>query len=159
MVRALAFRPVRFLAIGTINTVIDFGVLNFLVSQLDMGRISANIVSTTIAMTFSFWANRTLVFKSNSEKYHNEAILFIAGTLFGLYVIQSIVIYALTETWTAPLGALADALPGIDRSILFTNAAKVAATVCTLFWNFFFYKHVVFRNDASSDQATTTEQE
>lgn len=149
--KALSFEPVRFLIIGSANTIIDFSILNLFVSGFEFDRIKANIVSTTFAMAFSFWANRTLVFRSNSSKRHNEAILFIVGTLFGLYFIQSIVIHFLTEVWTVPLDALADLLTGVDREVLFTNVAKAVATGCTLFWNFFFYKKVVFAKPSNEE--------
>ncbi len=150
--RALSFQPIRFLIIGSVNTVIDFTILNTLVSGFEFDRIRANIVSTTIAMAFSFWANRTLVFKSDSKRYQNEAALFIAGTLFGLYFIQSIVIYLLTELWTAPLDSLANLITVVDSSVVLTNGAKAVATVATLFWNFIFYKYVVFKPASDETQ-------
>ncbi len=142
----LAFQPVRFVLIGIVNTIIDFSILNSLVVGADMEKIRANIISTTFAMSFSFWANRRLVFRSKKDNSHSEAVLFLVGTLFGLYFIQSVVIFVFADWWTGPLQKLWTISELVDRELFITNSAKVIATITTMFWNFWFYKYVVFRD-------------
>lgn len=143
----------RFSLIGIANTVIDFSVYNLLILALGLAAIPANLVSTTLAMIFSFVANKTFVFGSKSKQILAQAITFLVVTAFGLYVIQNGVIYILLEVWTLPLDwayALIS-LIGLDGLIgeqfLFVNGAKVIATLFSLSWNYLLYRNLVFAKD------------
>lgn len=149
--KALNVESIRFASIGVINTFIDFTILNILVSGVGIKPIPANVISASVAMSFSYFANRTFVFKSRSKNYHSQMVKFIAGTLFGLYVLQTLIIYEFTEGWMWP-GSAAVKLAGgmglgddLSREFIITNAAKVVATAVTLIWNYFYYKKVVFK--------------
>ncbi len=150
-----ALRPqsVRFVVVGAANTIIDFVVLNLLATVMGFPRIPSNIVSMTVAMTFSFIANKRLVFKSNSDKSRRQAALFVGGTLIGLYVIQTTAIYLFTEVWTSPVELVIEIEHALGLGDVFTddfvytNTAKVFATVFSLIWNYNFYKRVVFKDE------------
>ncbi len=122
-------QKIRFLAIGTINTIVDFSLLFLLAKVAHFPDIAANICSTTIALSISFFANRKYTFKSNGAK-KREIPLFLAFTLFGLWILQSIVIGVFKHFWGDS-----------DVVLLF---AKVAATAVTLVWNYVTYKKFVF---------------
>ena len=107
-------------------------------------------------MTFSFFANRHVVFKT--EKSHKfQVINFIIVTMFGLYVIQTIVIYFLTTIWTWPLELAYNVvtLVGLDaifsEQFVIINGAKVVATIFTIVWNYIMYKKVVFNEEQKPD--------
>ncbi|MCA9348601.1 GtrA family protein [Candidatus Saccharibacteria bacterium] len=139
------FDFIRFALVGVLNTILDFTILNTLVAGLGAPVLIANIISTSLTMIFSFRANQRLVFRSSSaERRHRQIILFISGTLFGLYVIQTLVIAALAHWWTGPLETLTNLLIGRSSDLLVINLAKAAATATTMIWNYFFYKFVVF---------------
>ena len=82
----------RYLLIGTINTAIDFGVLFMLTWFISTPKELANIISTTIAFSFSFVANRSFTFRSRTGNVRRQLLLFTLVTLFGLWVIQTIII-------------------------------------------------------------------
>ena len=82
----------RYLLIGTINTAIDFGVLFMLTWFISTPKELANIISTTIAFSFSFVANRSFTFRSRTGNVRQQLLLFALVTLFGLWVIQTIII-------------------------------------------------------------------
>lgn len=141
----------KFSAVGIINTLLDFAILNIFATILGWPRIPSNIISTTVAMTFSFFANRQLVFKPSGKSYFRQATLFLIVTAFGLYVLQNGIIYGLTELWTWPLDLaylLVEnlGLGGVfSLDFVYTNGAKAAATLVSLVWNFILYKKVVFK--------------
>lgn len=123
----------KFVVIGAANTTIDFGVL-FLLKSLGLPAIPANIISTSCAFIFSFFANRNYTFKTHkTANLKRELLLFIIVTLFGLWVLQAFVIKLIT--W-----ALAGHLP--DVASLFI--AKILATTVSLTWNYIMYSRVVF---------------
>lgn len=123
----------RFGTVGAANTAIDFGLL-FVLRSLGLPVIPANIISTTTAFIFSFFANKKYTFKSNGN-IKRELALFIAVTLFGLWVLQNIVIQLVL--W--PLNTTT--LPS-ETSLLI---AKVIATLVSLIWNYVMYSRVVFK--------------
>jgi len=125
---------VRFAAVGLINTVIDFGLL-FLLKSLGFPVELANICSTSTAFIFSFFANKKYTFKSTDTHVVREMVLFVIVTLFGLWVLQTIVINI-----TMPL---AKQIVG-DQNIALL-IAKLIATVVSLVWNYLLYSRLVFK--------------
>lgn len=141
----------KFGIVGIINTIIDFGLFNILIGVFELARIPANIISTTCAMIFSFIANKRFVFGSNEKRVLRQAVLFLLVTAFGLYVIQNLVIYFLTEVWLAPLDFAYDIVTALglgktfSHEFVINNGAKVIATLFSLTWNYLLYKRVVFK--------------
>lgn len=140
-------RAGKFGAVGGLNTLIDFGLYNLLSSFFKLTLVQANIISTTVAMLFSFAANKKLVFQSKGAVV-KQGVLFFLVTAFGLYILQTGTIKLLTEVWLAPvaLGVAAAHLIGIHGhdQFLIKNGAKAIGTVVSLTWNYIMYKKVVF---------------
>ncbi len=141
----------KFGVVGIINTLIDFAIYNLLSSRTALTLVQANIVSTSVAMVFSFFANKSLVFKNRKGNLAIQVLSFFIVTAFGLYILQTGVIKLLTEVWLGPVN-LAVAivhLVGLSKifsdSFVIKNSAKVAATVVSLVWNYLLYKRVVFK--------------
>ena len=126
----------RFGIIGGINTALDFGLLFVFSSLFGIPRGFANMLSTSISFIFSFFANKRYTFKSSSkENVVREIILFTVVTLFGLWVIQGLIIHFLTP---------------VIMNVGFTEelallASKLIATVASLIWNYLLYSRVVFK--------------
>ncbi|MDT4826132.1 GtrA-like protein [compost metagenome] len=123
----------RFALVGGFNTALDFGLL-FLFVGLGVDKIPANYISTSISFIFSFFANKTFTFRASGDA-RREFIAFLVITLFGLWVLQPIVIAGVT--------VLAAPLDISDSATLI--GAKLVATVVSLTWNYIMYSRVVFR--------------
>lgn len=121
----------RFGLVGVINTVFDFSVLFGLVF-FGFDKIIANYISTTLAFILSFSLNRSYTFKSHGAM-KKQIIPFLTVTLFGLWVIQPLLIWL--------LGPLVQPLFSEPISLL---VLKVIATAVTMVWNYILYKRVVF---------------
>ena len=129
-------QKIKFATIGAFNTALDFAIL-FGLKTLGINIVVANITSTGITFVLSFILNKKITFNStNKTKKENikEFLLFTIITLFGLWVIQTLVIYIITS---------------ILSNILISNInlfiAKIIATIFSLVWNFILYKKVVFK--------------
>lgn len=118
-------QKIRFLLVGGTNTAIDFGLL-FILNSFGLPRVSSNTISTGVAFIFSFFANRNFTFSANSGNIKKQMTLFIIVTLFGLWVIQPIII-----------SLISNLLVG-----------KIIATAVTLVWNYLFYSRLVFKKEA-----------
>lgn len=125
----------RFIAVGGANTLIDFSLL-FILKGLGLPTISANMLSTTAAFCFSFFANKKYTFKTMNTNIKRELTLFIVVTLFGLWVLQTIVIYLLTT-------AIGTRLPVLTSLFI----AKLCAIIVSLVWNYTLYSRVVFKKN------------
>ena len=124
----------RFGAVGGANTVLDFGILFILVS-FGLDKFVANFISTSTAFLFSFFLNKSFTFRSKSGNAKKQFALFFVITLFGLWVIQPIIITAVS--W---------GISGLHLSapiVLFIG--KFMATVVTLVWNYVLYSRYVFK--------------
>ena len=141
----------KFGAVGIVNTIIDFTLYNLLSSKTALTLIQSNLVSTTTAMTFSFFANKSVVFGSRKGNPYKEALIFFAVTAFGLYVLQNGVIHLLTVNWLGPVH-LAISIShhlGLGKTLsdgfVVKNSAKLAGIVVSLIWNYLTYKRWVFK--------------
>lgn len=127
----------RFALVGGFNTALDFGILFFLTS-LGIDKLVANFISTSIAFVFSFFANKTFTFKTTSGDAKREFMSFMIVTLFGLWVLQPLVI--------SGVSALLHSTNLSTAVVLLI--AKLIATVVSLIWNYLLYSRVVFRKQA-----------
>lgn len=139
----------KFGIVGILNTLIDFTIYNLASTALGLSLVASNLISTTVAMIFSFFANKHLVFQKSSRAWHHQVILFYVVTAFGLYVLQTGTILLLTSVWTAPLHTLVDLCHAVGvqdhDAFIIKNGAKVAGSVLSLAWNYIMYKRVVFK--------------
>lgn len=127
-------QKIRFAMVGVANTAIDLSVL-FLLKTLGLPVVPANIISTSTAFCFSFFANKKYTFRTISSNVRREIILFVVVTLFGLWVLQTLVIYLVSSLLATT--SLSDNL-----ILIF---AKIIAILVSLTWNYTMYSHVVFK--------------
>ena len=88
----------RFGLVGIINTALDIGIL-FVLKSLGVPVSYANVVSTSVAFCFSFFANKLYTFNGREGNVVRQMTLFIVVTLFGLWVLQTIVIQLTLPLW------------------------------------------------------------
>lgn len=125
-------KPLRFILVGIANTAIDFIVLLSLTAG-GLPLVLSNILSTSVALTFSFFANRTFTFGSTGKK-RSQAVRFFLVTLVGLWVLQPIVLVLAVPALEGMLSR--------EASIV---VAKLIATVVSMVWNYLLYDSLVFR--------------
>ena len=130
----------RFTIVGSINTVIDFSILFTLTTLFNVPKELANFISTFVAFLFSFFANKKYTFKSTSKNLKRQFLLFTAVTLFGLWVIQTIIITAITPVFTNL---------GVNKPAALL-ISKLIATAASLVWNYTLYSRVVFKKPKNS---------
>ena len=125
----------RFGIVGGANTAIDFGILFSLVNFLKFPIIYSNVISTSVALIFSFFANKKFTFKNHDQNTKIQIATFLIITLTGLWIIQPIII-----TLT---GALLFYFQFDNNIVLLIG--KLLATCATLVWNYLLYRRFVFK--------------
>jgi putative flippase GtrA len=121
---------IRFCVVGLVNTAVDLGLYTLLAHELHMELFYANMISTATALAVSYLLNASFTFKSLKTK--RQLALYIGVTLFGLWVLQPLVITG--ATWL-----FHDHLP-------FMLLPKVLAIGVTVLWNYTWYRKVIFRD-------------
>ncbi len=151
-----AERFAKFLVVGTIGFIIDFGTLTFLVEVVDLpgivsensqfsetvGLIIANTISFTLAVLSNFTLNRYWTYpESRGKRKRVQLPQFTVVSIIGLILNNTIL--ALT---TPLFGWLIDTTPFLRGSIDGYVLAKILATVVVLFWNFFINRYWTYSN-------------
>lgn len=127
---------IRFGLVGVINTALDFGVLLLLVKIFKFSAIGGNYISTSIALIFSFFANKKFTFKNNDKTQARQFIVFLVITLVGLWILQPLAI--------SGIGFM---ISGITlNSSVELLIEKLFATLVSLIWNYLMYRKFVFKD-------------
>lgn len=151
-----AERFAKFLVVGSIGFILDFGTLTFLVEVVDLpgliaentalpetfGLILANTISFSLAVLSNFTLNRYWTYpESRTKRKRIQLPQFAAVSIAGLIINNAIL--ALTTPLFENLIELVKFLPdSIDGYM----PAKILATIVVLFWNFFVNRYWTFRN-------------
>ncbi len=130
----------KFVLVGTLNTFLDFGILNFLsyLFKIYFGWWLAvfNIISFLIANINSFFWNKNWTFQVKEKKGIMGFLKFFSVSFCGL-IINTIILLLGLEL-------LRIILPELNLQIA-ENLAKVLAVLVSKYWNYFGYKIFVFK--------------
>ena len=125
-----AERFFKFLVVGTIGFVVDFGTLTLLKETTGLATVVANTISFTLAVISNFTLNRYWTYPdSRSKSIMSQMGQFITVSVIGL-AINNVILVLLEHAFDLVLAQMAVPLPGYVPG-------KVIATIVVLFWNFF----------------------
>ena len=151
-----AERFTKFVIVGTIGFILDFGTLTFLIEVVNLpglvaentpfsvgvGLVLANTISFSLAVLSNFTLNRYWTYpESRTKRKRLQLPQFALVSIVGLLINN--VIFALT---TPLFNSLLDILEFIPDSIDGYMPAKILATIVVLFWNFFVNRYWTYRN-------------
>ncbi len=127
----VAREAAKFGAVGAINTVLDFAVLNLLVFGLGVAPLRSKVVSTVVAATSSYLMNRHWTFRHRErQNMSREYLLFFGLNAVGLGI--SLSVLGITRYGLGYDGALA------------INAANVVGLGLGTLFRFWSYRRFVW---------------
>lgn len=136
-----AERFFKFLIVGTIGFIVDFGTLTFLVELLDFHPLTANTISFSAAVFSNFTFNRYWTYPdSRSKRRRIQLLQFAVVSIIGL-ALNNTILLGLRGPFNRLLPTVG-APPAIDGYI----PAKIVATVVVLFWNFFINRYWTYND-------------
>lgn len=150
----------KFAAVGVLNTVIDFIILNALVFLgftaafllFNQKFLIANIISVAVAMINSFILNKQWVFRSEGGSIYSEIFKFLAITIFGMFIVHQLIFNFFYYQFHAVADLLVAVVHLLKLDLIFSdqfallNFSKIVAIIGSLIWNFIGYKFFVFKN-------------
>lgn len=138
-------RFVKFMFVGGLGAVVDFGVLNLLAHVFDVDLRIAGTISFAMAVTQNFLWNRHWTYpESRAHPAIPQYIQFFIINAMAL-VIRLPILTLLPR----PLGDLIETalhVPAQMAVVLGNNAALAIAVVIAMFWNFFINRFVTYRH-------------
>jgi putative flippase GtrA len=131
-----AERFFKFLIVGTVGFIVDFGTLTVLVEVFGLRPVVANTFSFSAAVLSNFTWNRYWTYPdSRSKRRRVQLTQFGVVSLLGLLINNTILV--LTQ---GPFEGLLRTIhaPEAIRGYI---PAKIVATIVVLFWNFFINRY------------------
>lgn len=140
----------RFAAVGVISTLLDILIFNVAIRLLGLSPLVANIISTSIATVFNYFAHERWTFKTEEDEERERHLLaYIIVTVSSLYIIQNVVLYFVKDVWRWPAnfaGSIlkyAHIISTVDNYWIL-NLAKLYALCVGAAWSFILYRKFVF---------------
>jgi putative flippase GtrA len=131
----------KFAAVGTLNSFVDFGVLNLLIflTQIPEGREYTifKTISFLSATTNSYFWNRYWTFESKEKPQIEEAAKFYAIAIIGGILNITVASYVVNGIMR----------PESISPNLWANIGAFFGICSALLWNFLGYKFLVFKKD------------
>ena len=136
----------KFGVVGVIAFIIDIGILNLLVRYLHMGNVPAGTISFLVSLAVNYLLSMSMVFKHREDMARwMEIVIFLISAAIGLLINDVIL-------WMGTASLPADAIDTMHgKYVLYTNIAKLVATVIVAVWNFIIRKWLL---DAPSPDKT-----
>jgi len=124
----------RYLIVGATSFVVEYASFYSMYIPLKVPLITANSVSFGLGLLTSFLLNRVWTFGKGaySKKASHQLLLYITLALINL-AISNILIKILDSLEVDP------------------QIGKIIAISTIAFWNYFFYKVVIFKSSSSTD--------
>jgi putative flippase GtrA len=138
-------RFLKFMVVGAIGAIVDFGVLNLLAHVLNIDLRIAGAISFSMAVTQNFLWNRFWTYpESKKHPFLSQYFQFFIINAMAL-VIRLPILTLLPKPFS---GMIITLLHVSDRTaeVLANNAALGVAVIIAMFWNFFINRFVTYRH-------------
>jgi len=142
--RKEAKRFVKFMFVGALGAVVDFGALNILTHIFDVPVTLAGVVSFALAVTHNFTWNRYWTYpESRNFPVLPQYLQFVVINATALLI--RIPILALVPSPVIGLLETAGIAPA-TAEVLGNNFALALAVGIAMFWNFFVNRFITYRH-------------
>jgi putative flippase GtrA len=135
-------RFLKFMVVGVIGFIVDFGTFNFCILIFHATRVLAGTISFIAAICSNFTWNRYWTYPdSRSKPILHQLVLFTIINAIGLGIRVPILHYlgpVLINLFTRL------DLPFLTPDFLGNNGSLVVAVIIVLFWNYFVNRYITY---------------
>ena len=138
-------RFMKFIVVGAIGAVVDFGTFNILNGLFGVWSVAASVMSFSAAVTSNFLWNRFWTYPdSRSKRLHHQVGQFIVVSMIGLAIrtplfafVESPAIRFAERSQLVNIGSrFLPLASNLDPTMLGRNMALALAVVIVMTWNF-----------------------
>lgn len=144
------YKKIRFLCIGSFNSLFDLAILNTLVFGLRFPIWMANTIAVSITITLSYFLNHFIVFRHDHQPTTKLFVKFFLLTGVSSVILQDTVIYVSRPVYMKLVQHLSFFSTIHIEDKISLNLAKITAILIGMAWNYLFYAHVVFKRSADT---------
>jgi putative flippase GtrA len=138
-------RFLKFLVVGFIGAIIDFGVMNLLTSQFGLSLVFAGTISFICAVSSNFIWNRYWTYPdSRSRPLMKQLAMFFAVNIAGV-AIRIPILHFMEPVFESVLRRLPITSP-IAIDTMAKNLTLALAVVVVLLWNFFINRYWTYND-------------
>ncbi len=142
-------RFLRFVGVGLMGAVVDFGTMNLLTRLFNVPLIIAGTISFIAAVSSNFIWNRYWTYPdSRSKPVGRQLVQFGVVSIAGL-VIRIPLLAVLEPLFENLFARLSISLPYMTANSLANNSDLAVAVIVVMFWNFFVNRFWTY-NDVTS---------
>lgn len=123
---------VKYMGVGIIGTLVDMGLLYFLVSFLDVYYLYGNVLSYSTGAVINFYLNKRYTFNNKYKKVHFQLLSFAVVTAGG-WMISEVLLYILVDNLFK------------NSSNATVMLSKVIATLIVVVYNYIVNKRTTFK--------------
>lgn len=147
-------RFLRFMVVGSVGAVVDFGTFNLLSAVFKINPVVASVISFTLAVISNFVWNRYWTYPdSRSKPLSQQVVQFILISVIGLAIRTPL--FAFLEKQSVQLFSRILAPGSISPVFIGHNISLAIAIVVIMFWNFLANRYWTY-NDVSKTTTTVT---
>ncbi len=150
-------RPLIFLGVGGVNTLLDFICYSLLVHLIGYDSSSillVGIISGTIALIIAYTTHRLITWRDRKTT-KSSIIKFFIATGFGLWVIRPLLLFLFIKFNSLYIAALDTIERFTDIALSYNFVASTGAflmmTVILMIYNYLTYNNFVFPKKTSTD--------
>ncbi len=122
------YQFIRFIAVGSVSTVVDFGLLALFTEVFGLFYLTSATLSFVVANIVNFVLSKRWTFKNLNTNSMRQYVVFVSIGAIGL-LINNGILYM-----------------GVEMFGVHYIVGKIVATAVVMFWNFFLNKYVTFVN-------------
>lgn len=138
-------RFLRFITVGLIGAVVDFGVMNFLSHSLQMSLVVAGSISFVCAIISNFIWNRYWTYPdSRSRRIRYQLAMFFMVNLAGV-IIRLPILYFIEPEALKIISNIPIALP-FSVEFLAKNITLGLVVIIVMFWNYFVNRYWTYND-------------
>lgn len=138
-------RFIKFMIVGAVGAIVDFGVLNLLAHGLGIDLRIAGAISFAMAVSQNFLWNRFWTYpESKAHPFLSQYFQF-----FIINAMALIIRLPILTLLPMPFNSLITSLLHVSTrtaEVLANNAALAVAVAIAMFWNFFINRRVTYRH-------------
>jgi putative flippase GtrA len=138
-------RFLKFMAVGVIGAVVDFGIMNLLTKLFGMSLVWAGTISFICAILSNFFWNRYWTYPdSRSRPISNQLLMFFVVNVAGL-IIRLPILRFLEPPMRQGFQNLALGIP-LQSEFLAKNFTLAVAVGVVMLWNFFINRYWTYND-------------